>query len=66
MVPYLYSLDSIKKASAAPYKHPEAIELLKHFESLANYIKTKENRDILGGLTQMAQSAMLGTKMVGT
>ena len=63
---YLYSLDSIKKASAAPFKNPEALELLKHFESLANYIKTKENRDILGGLTQMAQSAMLGTKMVGT
>ena len=63
---YLYSLDSIKKASAAPFKHPEAIELLKHFESLANYIKTKENRDILGGLTQMAQNMGLGVKMHGT
>lgn len=63
---YLYSLDSIKKASAAPFKHPEAIELLKHFESLANYIKTKENRDILGGLTQLAKGLSLGVKNMGT
>ena len=63
---YNYSLDSIKKASISPFKHPEAIELLKHFELLANYIKTKENRDILGAATQIAQAGMLGTKMAGT
>ena len=63
---YLYSLDSIKKASAAPFKHPEATELLKHFESLANYIKTKENRDIVGGLTQLAKGLSLGVKNMGT
>lgn len=60
---YLYSLDSIKKASAAPFKHPEAIELLTHFESLANYIKTKENRDIIGGLTQIAKGMQVAPQM---
>ena len=64
---FLYTFDNLKKASTI-FKIDEATNLLKALQNFADYIKTKDpsTRDIMGGLTQIAQGIASLGKTMGT
>lgn len=64
---FVYNFGNLKKA--ADDNLPTAKALLEALSNLANYIKSKAEFDVLGTLnkiTNVAQGAMLGAKMMGS
>jgi hypothetical protein len=60
---------TLKNIIANKAENPQTNNLYNSLEKLANYIREGTKRDIhgiLSGATQLAQAAMLGTKMAGT
>ncbi len=62
---FKYDFKSIKEASTK-FKIEEATNLLQQLQSFADFIKTKEGRDIVGGVTKIAQGLTLGAKNMGS
>lgn len=54
-----YNFNNLQIASKQA-RLDEATNLIEQLENLANYIKTKEGRDILGGMAQIAKGLMFG------
>lgn len=59
---FVYNFELIQQAKTK-FKIVEASNLLKELEGLANYIKTKEQRDILGAINQIVGAMSLGVKL---
>lgn len=61
---FLYSFTKIKEA-ANNFQNEEAASLVRELTNFANYIKTKEGGDILGGVSQLAKTTF-GIKNMGS